>query len=101
MKKNFIYLGIILCVGLLEVACEKQEPVHYENNPGLYFYKRTIQGAPDFQDDSIAYSFFLQKSNVVRDTVWIDVRVMGFPVDFARPPRRFRPWGACACRFRR
>ena len=44
MKKNFIYLGIILCVGLLEVACEKQEPVHYENNPGLYFYKRTIQG---------------------------------------------------------
>ena len=46
MKKNFIYLGIILCVGLLEVACEKQEPVHYENNPGLYFYKRTIQGAP-------------------------------------------------------
>ena len=25
MKKNFIYLGIILCVGLLEVACEKQE----------------------------------------------------------------------------
>ena len=54
MKKNFIYLGIILCVGLLEVACEKQEPVHYENNPGLFFYKRTIQGAPDFQDDSIA-----------------------------------------------
>ena len=41
MKKNFIYLGIILCVGLLEVACEKQEPVHYENNPGLYFYKQS------------------------------------------------------------
>lgn len=61
MKKNFIYLGIILCVGLLEVACEKQEPVHYENNPGLYFYKRTIQGAPDFQDDSIAYSFFYRR----------------------------------------
>lgn len=26
MKKNFIYLGIILCVGLLEVACENKEP---------------------------------------------------------------------------
>lgn len=61
MKKNFIYLGIILCVGLLEVACEKQEPVHYENNPGLYFYKRTIRGLLIFKMIVLLIPFFYRR----------------------------------------
>lgn len=82
MKKELFYIGILL-LGM--ASCEKQHTTVYENNPGLYFYKRNLQGAPDFQNDSIAYSFFVQKSEVMRDTVWIDVRTMGLPEEVARP----------------
>ena len=85
MKTRFTYIVVLLLAGLLGGACGDQRLEGYENNPGLYFYKRTIAGMADFQNDSITYSFFMRKDDIKRDTVWIDVRTMGLPEDVARP----------------
>ncbi|MDR1415717.1 MAG: DUF4843 domain-containing protein [Odoribacteraceae bacterium] len=81
MKKRFAY--IFMLVALLS-ACQELEVDKYENDPRLYFYRAPF--APE-QRDSISHSFFLQEAAIVRDTVLVEVRTMGFP---SSEPRAFK-----------
>lgn len=70
MKNILISIGIFICVSVLLAACEKKELLEYENDPRVYF-----------AEDSVTYSFFLEKSYRQRDTIWMTVNVMGMPSD--------------------
>lgn len=54
-------------------ACEKKELLEYQNDPRIYF-----------SGDSVTYSFFLEKSTRMRDTISVTVNAMGIPSEFDR-----------------
>lgn len=79
MKHIVNILGGI--VGLLLLgSCEKQHPGDYNDGGRIYFYNE-----PKVQQDSINVSFFAAMGGNKYDTVWIDVRAMGYPADQDRP----------------
>lgn len=79
MKHIVNILGGI--VGLLLLgSCEKQHPGDYNDGGRVYFYNE-----PKVQQDSINVSFFAAMGGSKYDTVWIDVRAMGYPADQDRP----------------
>lgn len=68
MKSIFKYIALCCACGLLAVACETKELTEYKNDPRIYFTA-----------DSINYSFYMEKSTKLRDTLWFGVRAMGMP----------------------
>lgn len=68
MKYIFYFSFCILAVFLQ--GCEEKVVMKYEDSGYLYFDDLE-------QKDSVLYSFFLEKDDKVRDTVWVDVKVMG------------------------
>lgn len=76
--KNQYFLYIFLLLNI--VGCKENEVLEYENDPRLYFYNSSYG-----QHDSISQTFFILPEEQMRDTVWIDVRTMGYPADDDRP----------------
>lgn len=75
MKRYFLYIFLLGCLA----GCREYIAQEYENDPRLYFYN-TNYG----QHDSIAQTFFLLPEEQMRDTVWVDIRTMGYPADYDR-----------------
>lgn len=80
MKKIWIYL--ICAMALLAEGCERHDAQLFEGEPRLCFF-RGEDGTG--QQDSILQSFFVVPEERERDTVWVEIALMGFPVDAARP----------------
>lgn len=76
MKKILIYIGILIGIVVLPGACDKKGLLEYQNDPRIYF-----------SADSVTYSFFLEKSTRVRDTISVSIHAMGIP---AGSDRSFR-----------
>lgn len=60
-------------MALLSGACDKKELLEYQNDPRIYF-----------SGDSVTYSFFLEKSTRMRDTIAVTVNAMGIPSEADR-----------------
>ena len=78
---NGVLKYIILGVGLL-TACSRQDALMYENDPRVFFSRGTSGKG---QQDSILHSFFTVPEGVERDTVWVEISVMGFTSSESRP----------------
>lgn len=72
MKYIFYFSFSILIIFFQ--SCEEKVVMKYEDSGYLYFDLLE-------QKDSVLYSFFLEKEDKVRDTVWVDVKVMGLVSD--------------------
>lgn len=84
MKRNIFYI-VILLFPLWFFGCERHDVEKYENDPRLYFFKGNYNLGEFIQGDSTAHSFFVQPDGQNLDTVWVDIRTMGFPADYPRP----------------
>lgn len=80
MKKIWKYL--IGGVALLMFGCEQNDALLFEDAARICFL-RGEDGSG--QQDSILQSFFVVPEEQVRDTVWVEIALMGFPVDKDRP----------------
>ncbi|MDR0765774.1 MAG: DUF4843 domain-containing protein [Odoribacteraceae bacterium] len=83
MKIN--HITRLLLLPLLLAACQEVVVNKYEDNSSLYFYRGALDARGNGQFDSLAYSFYLEESGRVRDTLWIEARLSGFPSAVARP----------------
>ena len=72
MKYIVIFLSCM--IGLI-LSCEKAELQHYTGGDGVYFYSI----------DSANYSFATQIGVVNRDTIYINMRLLGDIKDYDRP----------------
>lgn len=80
MKKTGIYLiGALLW---LAAGCEQHDAQVFEEEARVCFL-RGDDGKG--QQDSILQSFFVVPETQERDTVWVEVALIGFPVGEARP----------------
>lgn len=68
-------------------GCQQLEVEKYGNDPRLYFFKGNYNLGEFIQGDSVIHSFFLEPEGKMRDTVWVEVRTMGYLESF---PRSFR-----------
>lgn len=82
MKKIWKYLAV--GIALLAVGCERHDALMFQDVARVCF-ARGENG--DGQQDSILQSFFVVPENQERDTVWVEVALMGFPTDKDRPIR--------------
>ena len=71
-------LIFLLVVGT--ISCKENTALDYENDPALYFENGTYS-----QKDSIAHTFFIQPNDQMRDTVFVEILTMGYPIDSDRP----------------
>ena len=82
MIMNRIFRYVVLGLTLLAVACEQHDALMYDNDAQVCF----ARGEDGFgQQDSVLHSFFLVPSNQDRDTVWVELALMGFPMNEDRP----------------
>lgn len=80
MKKIWYYL--ICGMALLAIGCERNDARVFEGEARVCFL-RGEDGKE--QQDSILQSFFFVPETQDRDTVWVEIALMGFPVNEARP----------------
>lgn len=66
----------------LATACEQQDAQLFEGEARVCFF-RGDDGKG--QQDSILQSFFVVPETQERDTVWVEIALMGFPLNEARP----------------
>lgn len=88
MKRYKLYLLLGIALGWLFSGCQEKEIYRYENDPRLYFFKGIIyypNNTSFIQRDSVKQTFFVKPDSQKRDTVWVDVRTMGFPTNYPRP----------------
>ena len=80
MKKiwNYLICGMVL----LAVGCERHDAQVFEGEARVCFL-RGEDGKG--QQDSILQSFFVVPETLDRDTVWVEIALMGFPVNEVRP----------------
>jgi hypothetical protein len=80
--KNKITKYSIFLLALAFVACEEKVVNQFDDASSLFFHRGTT-----FVDinDSTSYSFFLAPGGTTEDTVWLDVRLTGFPAGQDRP----------------
>lgn len=82
MKKLFNYIwGICTILGSM-CSCQQQDTEVYENDPRIFF-ARGDRGYG--QQDSLVHSFFTVPEGQDRDTVFIELKTMGFPSEISRP----------------
>ena len=80
---NSLFKHAIRCIACLScAACSEVEIQDYSGGDALYFYRGTYGTIHVFQQDSIFYSFLVK--NKERDTLYLDLRAMGRPVDRPR-----------------
>lgn len=82
--KNLSYIILFLLAGVCMSSCQEKVVMLYENDPRLYFYKGTDYTNGITQRDSIVYSFYTKETTRMRDTVYVNIRTMGLPEDYAR-----------------
>lgn len=80
MKEINKWLVFVLFVSLW--GCEQHEAQMYEDAARICFARGEDGGG---QQDSILQSFFVIPETQMRDTVWVEVALMGFPVNAERP----------------
>lgn len=80
MKKTWRYL--ICGIALLAVGCTQHDALMFEDKARVCF-ARGENGSG--QQDSILQSFFVVPESQDRDTVWVEIALMGFPTDQDRP----------------
>lgn len=80
MKNNIIYT-LILLLGIGMTGCKENEALEYMDEPSIYFLNNQMAK----QQDSIEQSFFVLKDSQVRDTIFLDIRTMGYTADSPRP----------------
>lgn len=76
-KLNIFFLFLTV-VGL--IGCSEDEPLMYQEDSRVYFYKRTGSS----ERDSINYSFAFSNANISTDTVALRFRIIGFSKDYDR-----------------
>lgn len=87
MKMKYIILSVLAGMLFLVSSCEKESVPAYSDIPRLFFY----DGPDDYatgdrpQHDSIVQTFFFIMEDIKKDTVWVNVKTMGFPSDEDRP----------------
>lgn len=86
-NKIFSHIIIYLLSCILFIGgCREKDIERYENDPRLYFfYGQESDGF--IQRDSVEHSFFLLPVDRLRDTVFLDVRIMGHIAAYDRPLR--------------
>lgn len=80
MKKMWKYL--ISGIALLVVGCEQNDTLVFNDDARVCFL-RGEDGTG--QQDSVLQSFFVIPEMQLRDTVWVEVALMGFPENKIRP----------------
>lgn len=88
MKTRYILmLTMIAAVMVSATACEEVVVPQYEDVERLNFYRGNEADSyyRSGQHDSIAHSFFFLDEDIMTDTIWVDVRTMGYNADFDRP----------------
>lgn len=77
MMKNLLYF----LVGIsLFASCKKTTDLMYKSDPRVYFYK--YGRTPD--QDSTNYNFSYQDVSVVKDTIYVQLRIMGDATNYDR-----------------
>ena len=76
--KNIALFTFLLCI---VAGCVENKMMEYEDAPAIYFHWSSER---DEQRDSIKHSFFLSK-NLMQDTVWVRINVMGKTAPVDRP----------------
>ena len=89
MKRYRLFILLIVAIGLFFGSCDEKDVIRYEDDPRIYFYKGIVYDnvarTSYSQADSVKRSFFVLPDTQMWDTVWIDIRTMGFPTDYERP----------------
>jgi hypothetical protein len=81
IKYSFSLLALMLTLA----ACQEKLVNTFEDESSLFFFRGSSNSKGVPQVDSISYSFFLAESSATEDTVWVDVRLTGLPVNTDRP----------------
>lgn len=78
MKRILSIIVLAGIVGALVSGCNKNTDLKlYTNDPAIYFY----QGTNSVSMDSSSFNFVLLPVNQTVDTVYVSLRIMGFPAD--------------------
>ena len=84
---KFGLLSLLLL--LFFTACKENELMKYDDEAALYFAESYVlnpkTNQTSLQQDSISQSFFLISSQMLRDTIYIQVNTMGHLSDVNRP----------------
>lgn len=83
MKKNFYFFAASLLLAFCG-ACSQDDGKVYNLDGRVYFYEQKKQGNDYVAVTSKSYSFALQNSALMEDTLRIKVRLMGYVVDYDR-----------------
>jgi len=84
MKKIFQILILAIATGSL-FSCNKNDVMDYSATDKAYFYERYMYlGYEERRLEEMTYSFAVQKSTVIKDTVSIKVRLQGRVSDYDR-----------------
>lgn len=87
MNQNLKNIGGLVLLVLFMLGCHQASIDGYENDPRLYFFKGNYNLNELVQNDSIIHSFYGVPESQLRDTVWIDIRTMGY---LGTEPRAFK-----------
>ncbi|MGJ1285116.1 DUF4843 domain-containing protein [Sphingobacterium spiritivorum] len=80
MKKHICIIIGLFC--LINIACQKDKLISFDEKPKVYIYKSTQYWVPSFfVKDSVTYSFAVRQENIEKDTVFIPLRIMGNAVN--------------------
>ncbi len=82
MKCECKYLVILL--SFVGTACHQNEMMDYALPGQVYFYERYISGTINNKVEEKTYSFALQKSTLMQDTIKINTKLMGYLADYDR-----------------
>ncbi|MCU4158290.1 DUF4843 domain-containing protein [Carboxylicivirga sp. A043] len=77
-KKIFFHSLCLVAISLLWHGCSEEKIDKYNSEASLFFYDGYYNLNGVSQYGSFAYSFFYAESSIVKDTVWVDVRLTGF-----------------------
>ncbi len=80
IKYSFLILAFIIAIS----SCQEKTLNQFGSESSLFFFRGASNSKGTPQTDSISYSFFLTESSKLEDTVWVDIRLTGFPSDKER-----------------
>lgn len=82
MKKYQLkYVLALLVSAFVWLGCQEEVVETFDSESSLFFYEGEYNLSGDPQYGEFSYSFFYAESGTTRDSVWVDVRLTGLPVD--------------------